>query len=271
MIRATFQLIPGLGAGRERALWTAGVRDWADIRSASPRELPIPEALLSQLLAALDAVEEAWEDKDLPALGKLIPQGEHWRLFGAFGEKAVYLDIEIDGEEGVTVVGTLGGEGPKLMMAGRSLDAASLSLHVPSNCLLVTFNGSSFDVPKLCKHFGQWQPPAAHLDLRHTWNKLGHWGGLKALEDEMGIGRPLHIRDLDGSAACWLWRHWRLGDKTALVKLVEYNLYDAVNLRTLAAMAFNRMLDKYGFSDQSVAVSHRGDVLYDVSRILLSL
>ena len=95
-----------------------------------------------------------------------------------------------------------------------------------------------------------------------------YWGGLKSLEDEVGIGRPQHIKDLDGSRAAWLWRHWRLGDRAALVKLVEYNLYDTVNLRALAAIGFNRMVQKSGFTHAPLPVSHRGDVLYDVSRLL---
>ena len=271
MIRATFQLVPGLGPGRERAMWAAGFRDWSDVRAARPESLPIPDVLLPALLGAVDVLEEAWARKDLATLAARIPQAEHWRLFGTFAAAAVYLDIEIDREDGVTVVGVLDEAGPRLMMAGKELCHASLDQQVPPHCLLVTFNGSSFDVPVLCKAFDTWQAPTAHMDLRHLWTKLGHWGGLKALEDEVGIGRPTHIKTLDGSHASWLWQHARLGDRTALVKLAEYNLYDTVNLRTLAAMGFNRMLEKHGFVEQTVAVSHRGDVLYEVSKILLSL
>jgi len=42
-------------------------------------------------------------------------------------------------------------------------------------------------------------------------------------------------------------------------------------LRTLAAMGFNKMLEKHGFDEQCIPVSHRGDVLYDLSKLLLSL
>ena len=271
MIRSTFQLVPGIGPGRERSLWAAGFRDWSQVRAAGAKDLPLPALLLPALMKALDTLETAWSNRDLVTLATLIPQSEHWRLFGAFSDTAVYLDIETDREEGVTVVGVLDQEGPKLLMAGRSLSDMKLAAHVPTDCLLITFNGSSFDVPVLRKEFLQWLPPTAHMDLRHVWTKLGHWGGLKALEDVQGIGRPAHIKNLDGSHASWLWRHARLGDRDALLKLAEYNLYDTVNLRTLAAMGFNKMLEKHGFEEQNIPISHRGDVLYDLSKLLLSL
>ncbi|MDX2020395.1 MAG: ribonuclease H-like domain-containing protein [Deltaproteobacteria bacterium] len=271
MIRATFQLLPGVGAGRERALWAAGFLDWATLAAAQDKDVPLPAALMPAMREALAFMEAAWHAQDLVALASRIPQAEHWRLFAQFAPRAVYVDIEVDPEEGVTVVGVLDEAGPKLLLAGRSLSVESLEQHIPPDCLLVTFNGSSFDVPVLTKKFDLWPAPAAHMDLRHVWNKLGFWGGLKSLEDEVGIGRPQHIKDLDGSHAAWLWRHFCLGDRAALLKLVEYNLYDTVNLRTLAAMGFNRMAHKCGFSHPPLPVSQRGDVLYDVSRLLLSL
>lgn len=271
MIRATFQLVPGVGAGRERALWAAGFLDWQTLVNADDKAVPLPGALMQPMRQAVALMEAAWEAQDLVGLASGIPQAEHWRLFAHFAARAVYMDIEVDPEEGITVVGVLDESGPKLLMAGRSLTEEGLQQHIPSDCLLVTFNGSSFDVPVLTKRFDLWPAPVAHMDLRHVWNKLGYWGGLKSLEDEVGIGRPQHIKDLDGSHAAWLWRHSRLGDRAALVKLVEYNLYDTVNLRTLAAMGFNRMVQKCGFTQAPITVSHRGDVLYDVSRLLLSL
>lgn len=269
MIRATFQLVPGLGPRRERALWEAGFRDWRDVLDADAAALPMPASLAAGLRAALVRLEAAWGRQDLPALAAQIPPSEHWRFFGGFHTCAVYLDIEVDREEGITVVGLLDRHGPRLLRAGH--DLAHIATHVPPDCLLVTFNGASFDVPMLSKAFDTWSAPQAHMDLRHLWNRLGHWGGLKALEDQVGIGRPSHLKDLDGSQAGWLWRHARLGDRQALLKLAEYNLYDTINLRTLAALGWNRMVERHGFQDQKVDVSHRGDVLYDVSRILLAL
>lgn len=265
MIEHSFQLVRGVGARRERHLWSQGIVRWSDLRA---RPLAASAALQATIFPAMDAAEAALARGDLPALARLFPATEHWRLYGAFAARAVYLDIETD-EEGVTAIGLCDEGGPRILLAGR--DVAAFPALVPADVLLVTYNGASFDVPVLRRAFPDWEPPAAHYDVRVVWARLGHHGGLKALEDAEGIGRPDHLRGLDGSAACNMWRHARLGDKRALRLFAEYNLYDTVNLRTLGARGYNRMIDKLRIPADPVHEPGRGDVLYDVSKILLAL
>jgi len=145
--------------------------------------------------------------------------------------------------------------------------------------MLVTFNGLSFDLPILRRAFPDWRPPLCHADLRHLLARLGHQGGLKAIErslDGLRLGRPSHLAALDGWDAGWLWRRGKDGDRAALRRFAEYNLYDVVNLRTLMAYAYNALVDVV---DQPavraraprVDVPMRGDLLYDVSKVLLAL
>jgi uncharacterized protein YprB with RNaseH-like and TPR domain len=267
MLRASFQLVPGLGPARERRLWQGSVLDWTQLSSASKALLPA--SLRAPLLEAAGAAARALDAGDLAAVAWALPGREHWRLFGAFAERAVYLDIETDREEGVTAIGVLDAAGPRVLLAGRDLQA--LPEVVPPSCLLVTFNGAAFDLPILERAFPDWRRPAAHVDLRPVLERLGHRGGLKATEEQLGLGRPAHLRGLDGSRACWLWRHGARGDRSALRLFAEYNLYDAVNLRTLMALAYNRLLAETGIPCAEVPVSWRGDVLYDISKILLAL
>src|SRR5437773_2387646 len=129
MLRNTFQLVRGVGRGRERRLWEAGVTDWSHFASAA---LALPASVRETLARALDDAEGALARDDLPALAAAIPTTEHWRLFAAFADRAVYLDIETD-FEGVTVVGLLDGDGPRLLFGD---DIARLPEAVPPDCLL---------------------------------------------------------------------------------------------------------------------------------------
>jgi hypothetical protein len=268
VLRATFQLLAGLGPRRERALWDAGVVDWA---RAAPEvtSAVLPEALAVGLAERALAAEQAFAAGDLAALGRLLPIAEHWRLFGAFAARAVFLDIEADPMDGITAIGLLGPEGPRLLLGGR--DVGRFPELVPESALLVTFNGACFDLPHLRRAFPDWQPPPAHIDLRPVWQRLGHHGGLKALEEAQGFGRPAHLRGLDGSSACWLWRHGQLGNHQALQRFAEYNLYDVINLPPLLGLAYNQLVDRAGLGAAPVQVSYRGDVLYDVSKIVMGL
>jgi len=187
------------------------------------------------------------------------------RLAGDLRAAARDADIEFQRRD----LGLLRADGPHLLFAGRNLH--HFPSLVPPDALLITFNGLSFDVPVLRRAFPDWVAPVAHVDLRHIWARLGHHGGLKALERKVGVGRPEHLRALDGSAAAAMWRHARHGDLHALRLLGEYNLYDTINLRTLASLAWNRLISEHGFDDEPLPVSYRGDVLYDVSKLLMAL
>jgi len=282
MLESTFQLVRGVGPAGERKLWRAGVARWRDLDAAAaaavgPRAAP-------RLADAVEGAARALGSGDVGRLARLLPAGERWRLLGAFGDQAVYLDIEtgddVWGREGVSAIGLLDREGPRLLLAGRDLERFPALARRWK--LLVTFNGSSFDVPILRRAFPGWTPPEAHVDLRHALARLGHEGGLKAIEDELdeelALARPAHLRGIDGWAACGLFRRGRDGDARALRLFAEYNLYDVVNLRTLAAYAYNALAAEEVAAApalrahvSALPVPRRGDVLYDVSKILLAL
>jgi uncharacterized protein YprB with RNaseH-like and TPR domain len=108
--------------------------------------------------------------------------------------------------------------------------------------LLVTYNGSMFDVPMLQRAF-----PVVdftryhHIDLRFPLHRLGLKGGLKGVEKQLGLGRPDEIEGVDGYTAVLLWRAHRAGSDTALETLLRYCLEDVVNLKPLLAEAYNRL------------------------------
>src|SRR6266540_1035680 len=95
--------------------------------------------------------------------------------------------------------------------------------------------------------------------------------GLKLLETVTGVGRPPHLAGLSGREAVRLWRAHRDGDAAALRLFAEYNLLDAVNLRALMDLGYNRMIERLRLPAAPVPVQERGDVRYDVTKLLLAL
>ena len=272
MVESTFQLARGFGPKRERKLWESGIARWSDLHAAD-----------ATLRAAVDEAAVAFAARDADRLAALLPTREHWRLFDAFADGAAYLDIEtsddVVGYCGISAIGVLDRRGVHLLLAGRDLPRFVELARDWS--MLVTFNGASFDVPILRRAFPDWTPPVCHVDLRHVLRRLGHDGGLKSIERRLAalhLARPPHLAGIDGFDASWLFRRGRDGDRQALRRFAEYNLYDAINLRTLMAFAYNAMVDAETVAApavraaaRTVAVPERGDVLYDVSKILLGL
>lgn len=280
-MESTFQLARGIGPGRERDLWRAGIARWHDFPSTpTPALSPRADGALRSAIADARA---AFAARDVDRLATLTPTREHWRLFAAFGDAAAYLDIEtsddVVGHAGISAIGVLDRRGPRLFLAGRDLD--QFPAYARGWSMLVTFNGLSFDLPIIRRAFADWTAPVCHVDLRHVLRRLGHHGGLKSIERKLvalSLARPAHLSDLGGWDAGWLYRRGRDGDREALRRFAEYNLYDVINLRTLMAYAYNALVaeetaEAPALRDaaRTVDVPGRGDVLYDVSKILLAL
>ncbi len=266
MIRSTFRLVPGVGAWLESSLWNAGIRRWSDL-AAAPAGALAPR-LDGRIRDAIAAAAAALRARDAERLARMIPVRERWRLYRAFAADAAFVDVERDGDA-ITVVGVLDRDGPRLFLRGRDLDAFP---EVAARWkLLVTYNGLAFDVPALEATFPGWRAPLAHVDLRHVWTRLGHQGGLKLLEHVTGVGRPDHVVRVSGADAGRLWRLGAEGDREALRALAEYNLYDAVNLKALMAIGYNRMIERHRMPAAPVARWERGGVRYDVTKLVLAL
>ncbi len=266
MIRSTFRIAPGVGPYLEAKLWESGVRTWSDFPEAPG--LALSPRVDDRLRAAIARASAALAAGDAEALAAMVPRAERWRLYAAFAREAAFLDVETDGEV-LTAVGVLDADGPRLFLAGRDLR------HFPEASrawkVLVTFNGLAFDVPVLRRAFPGWRPPRAHVDLHPLWRRLGHRGGLKLLEVETGVGRPPHLAGLRGHDAVRLWRAHLAGEAGALRLFAEYNLHDAVNLRTLMDLGYNRMIERLRLPARPVLVSERGDHRYDMTKLLLAL
>jgi uncharacterized protein len=270
VIRRTLQLVPGIGPWREKDAWARGLETWDAVRTGGAAVLG--KKLHTELLAGIERSEEALDRGDVGALARLVPAREHWRLWPLVADEALCLDIEADGvgeRQRPTVAGVLDAQGLETFIDGRNLDA--LPGRLGSARVWVTFNGGSFDLPVLRHAFAPLPMPVLHLDLKPLCRRIGLGGGLKATEDRLGIARPLHLRGRSGMDAVLLWRTYHAtGDVEALRFLVEYNLYDAFQLRAVADHAFNRAAERLHWPDR-VVPWERGGVLYDLSRLLLGL
>ena len=248
MIEHTFQMLPSVGRKKESSLWESGILDWEGFLSS--RSVPgIKDASKDRCDAVLMQAFELLDDGESRLLGQMVPRSEHWRMYDRFRDDAAYLDIETDGlsrDALVTVVTVHRKGATTTLVEGVDLDAGSLSDALEGADVLVTFNGSCFDVPVLRNSFPGVDLDIPHYDLRFASRKLGHKGGLKPLEIEMGISRPDEIEGVDGAMAVRLWHQWeRHGDRDALDILVEYNRADTVNLETIADRIYGRLVTEY--------------------------
>lgn len=256
MIRNTFSILNGIGEKFERRLWREGILTWHDFISARNIE-PINSEKKTFFDNTLSDAARELSDGNADYFAKTVRRREHWRLFEVFRDKAVCLDIETSGlqpEKGgyVTVVGLYNGHDWKYLMSGENLSADNLERELSGYKCLITYYGSSFDVPFLQKTFPGVRFDIPHFDLCFAARKLGFKGGLKKLETMLGISRDKSVAGMDGYAAVKLWDSARKGSGEAKELLLTYNREDTVNLFEIAGKLYNGLKQATGIEEYVV-------------------
>jgi uncharacterized protein YprB with RNaseH-like and TPR domain len=237
MIKRTFVHLPGIGLRTEAQFWRQGLTTWEDFLTV--RRI---SGLGAERLAWLKGLlEESLRHLHRPDyFASHFPTGELWRLFHHFRPRTAYLDIETTGsgwwDQAVTVVGLYDGRTMRQFVLGDNLTEFPGAL--ADIDVLVTFNGSQFDLPVLRAYFHDLTLPPLHLDLRFILARLGYRGGLKRIEPRFGITRAPEVAGLNGYDAVLLWQRFQRGDLTARKLLLQYNEEDVLNLETLMEQAF---------------------------------
>jgi len=151
-----------------------------------------------------------------------------------------YLDIETTGlaftYDSLTVVGAYlhdGYSGHVIQLIGEDATPGSVIDLLQGVGTIYTYNGSRFDLPFIDSYLGvNLAKIYRHHDLMFDCWRNNLYGGLKAVERQLGIARRL--TEVNGREAIRLWWKYRKdNDEDALRILLEYNSEDLVNLRTL--------------------------------------
>jgi uncharacterized protein YprB with RNaseH-like and TPR domain len=242
MIQSSFCFLPGVASRTERMLWRRGLLTWADFVS-TPSIDKIGPARKARYDSHISKAMVEHSRDNARYFGVILPMHEHWRLYEWLSSRAVFVDIETDTLGQITVVGLYGDGRMTSLVRGESLTARRLDEELRRYDLLVTFCGTTFDLPMLLGRYPHLPLDQPHLDLCLLGRRLGYHGGLKAIETQLGITRKQEVRAMHGADAvrcCNRWRHSR--DEEARAHLLEYNEADCVNLKPLAERFYRLMV-----------------------------
>lgn len=244
MLRNSFVILDGIGRVREGMLWREGILSWEDFVERR-RLRGISEEKKQRMDIQLISAGERLKRRDSSYFDARLTSADKWRCFGEFSGSAVYLDIETTGisiGSPITVVGVYEGSRQHLLVRGQNLSRCNLEGLLSAASMIVTYNGSGFDLPVIEAQFPGVVPRVPHVDLRHPLRRLGLVGGLKSIERELGIVRDERVEYMTGEDAAYLWKLWeKHGNRNALSLLLEYNSEDCRNLRPLMTYAYTRL------------------------------
>ncbi len=243
MLEQTFIHIPGIGPLTERQLWEGGIRSWDDAERFEKRFGVVGARLQKKLDEYIPRSKAAVKHRDAAFFERLCAMGEAWRAFPEFSDQCVYLDIETTGLSSVfdtvTLIGLYDGRKYKVFVDGDNLEQFPAELQKYS--MVVTYNGSGFDLRFLKLRFPDLILPPIHIDLRWVTRRLGMQGGLKEVETQLKIRRADSIADIDGYEATVLWSKHQRGVSGALDQLIQYNTEDVVHLKAIMEIAYDRL------------------------------
>ena len=233
MITEALQHCPGIGPVRLSQLRESGVRSWQDVLHQPDRiPLSVRASVTEESLRCLAALD----DQNIGYfVERLVPQ-DRWRILAEFLDRVTFFDIETTGLEwdaGITVIACWHQGALHTFVEHENLDEFVELLE--SVELLVSFNGSAFDVPRVVSTFHLMELPCPHLDMRWTCYHRGLLGSLKQIATTLGIERPADLADVDGALAVQLWQQWTgYEDEVARRHLVRYCAADVLLLVMVA-------------------------------------
>lgn len=168
---------------------------------------------------------------------------EHLSPILSHNARVLFLDVETTGlswyYDEITIIGwAIDGE-YKVLVKGE--DPAPLLQDLASATVLVTFNGTLFDLRFLQKTFGELTRPGIHVDLRYLSKRVGLAGGQKSIEKELQIDFRSDLEDVDGAAAVLLWHDYLRGNLAALERLVLYNRSDVLGMAAILDTVMARL------------------------------
>ena len=242
MLTNSYIHIPSVGYETEKKIWNSGIDNW---ESFDPKKVNLPSFRAKHIQKFVNLSINCYNKKNHSFFSSLLPKQEHWRCLKDFS-KIAYLDIETTGlgktHDDITMIGVYDGNSTKTFIKGENLP--QFTNYIKSFPMIVTFNGSCFDLPFISSKFNI-KFNQLHLDLRFAFSKLGISGGLKRIEKQFRLNRSQETKHLDGFDAVRLWYKYKKGDNSSLDLLKKYNEEDVIGLKTLGLRAYEMLKDKF--------------------------
>ena len=243
LLRRSFQHLAGISAAKEEKLRSEGLQDWNDLllRATAQRDLFGKRG--SALGSDVEASEEALAKGDVDFFKERLPRREHYRIAASFPERCLFLDIESTGlsryYDQVTLVGWSVGRRYEVLI--DPTETCQLERDLSAKPIVVTFNGTLFDLPFLAHRFNTDWSGVTHVDLRYLARRAGLTGGQKKIEVTIGFERATPLEGMSGAEAVGLWFDYKEGDLSALRKLIRYNHADIEGMKFLFERVVGRL------------------------------
>ena len=258
MLENTFCHFRGISRRRELELWQTGITTWNALSSHLQPQYSLFGGNHSKSPIARQIIESqfALTNADISYFACHLDRQEHFRIALAFPRDTLFLDIETTGlsryYDYITAIGWSIGAEYGFFVKGQ--EDTEFRQAVSGSKIIVTFNGSLFDLPFVRHEFPDIRLPEVHVDLRFLSKRAGFTGGQKDLEKVLGIRRTDDVSAVTGEAAPLLWHRYRRGNNDSLRMLLKYNHADIRGMKQIFDIVARSLLATYGLNDRKLTI-----------------
>lgn len=264
MLENTFCHFRGISRRRELELWQRGVTTWDELSSHLQPQYSLFGGDHSKAPIAQQITESrcALTNDDISYFASHLDRQEHFRIGLAFPRDTLFLDIETTGlsryYDYITAIGWSIGAEYGFFVKGQ--EDTEFREAIAGSKIIVTFNGSLFDLPFIRHEFPDIRLPEVHVDLRFLSKRAGFTGGQKDLEKVLGIQRTDDVSAVTGEAAPLLWHRYRRGDNDSLRMLLKYNHADIRGMKHIFDIVVRSLRVSYGLTDRKHTIPSFADL-----------
>ena len=207
-IKSTFIHLNKVGIKTEKELWNKKILTWDDYQT----QIESTNLFFQKTTSALTESFQALEKGDIDFFAKTLPPKEYFRLALSFPKDVIFLDIETTGlsqyYDHITMIGwSIGGKYDYYVQGIHEEDKFRNALKKAK--IIVTFNGSIFDIPFMKNYFKDIEVPQCHIDLRFLAKSVDLAGGQKSIEEQIGFKRNKTLKRRDTLFSYHQTRLWR--------------------------------------------------------------
>jgi uncharacterized protein len=239
MIKNSFIFLEKVSHKKEESLWLQGIKDWHTFLK-KPKVRGISEIKKHYYNQKIKEAQKALLNEKYSYFQNILPKKEMWRFYDFLKDECCFLDIEINSHGKIILVGVSDYYNTFFFLKSRNLNKYNLEQALSKYKLIITFNGSAFDLPKLKKEL-KISLDQIHIDLKPLCVNLNMAGGLKEVERQLNLRRPPHLY----GNPIGLWKSFHASqDSEYLDLLMEYNREDIENLKVIMEFVYKRQSNK---------------------------
>ena len=246
MLASTFKYLSGIKRQGETRLWGQGILTLDDLLQCESNQPDLFDVNASPLQSQIGVFKNVILNRDFEALSVQLDSEDYYRVALAFPEDTLFLDIETTGlsrfYDKITMVGWRFRSSYGAYIRGG--DPYQMLATIEKASVVVTYNGTLFDLPFIQKEFPNVQLPPIHIDLRYLAKRVGLTGGQKAIEERIGVSRTQSVKTVEGEFAPVLWALYRRGNIDAMKRLIRYNHADVHGLCAIFDQVTERISDR---------------------------